>query len=69
MYNNTLQVFYFCWQITNFQKYLHLFGNKITDEGAVSLLAIIQDHNQTLLGLSISEDNIENIEILDVQHS
>jgi len=53
MYNNTL-------------KYLHLFGNKITDEGAVGLLNIIQDHNNTLLGVNLSEDHIDNIEILDV---
>jgi len=43
-----------------------LFGNKITDEGAVGLLNLIQDHNNTLLGLNLSEDYIDNIEILDV---
>lgn len=47
-------------------KHLHLWGNKITDEGAQTLLETLQEENDTLLGLTLFGNPIKHDEILDV---
>jgi len=48
-------------------KTLHLWGNKIKDSGATMLHDIIQDHNHTLVTVTLPSDEIEDDILKDIK--
>ena len=48
------------------KQYLHLWGNKITDEAAEIIRDIIEDHNNTLFGVTLFDNQIKDADLLKV---
>jgi hypothetical protein len=45
---------------------LNLWGNRITNDGAMLLHSILEDHNHTIENITLSDNLIENEDIVKV---
>jgi len=52
--------------LNNLKKSLHLWNNRISNEGGHFLRTLLEDYNDTLTGLLLSDNFIDEEDILNV---